>query len=214
MSNPLWRGIPLRSPPRPIDDVAERAVVHVHDAPPQHTPHINVEGVPPMQVIVEERREQVVGRRDGVEVAGEVQVDIVRREKQGAATTRGAPLEPERRTEGRLAKHRTGPDANMGESLGKADARCGLALAGGGRRHRRDEHQPPRAASVGQARRATPWPCPHPTPSGGPDGARGRRQPREWSGPLCSPDPRNETCEPAPSTRSPSWGTSRPGPRG
>ena len=34
MSNPVWRGKPFAPPPRPDDDVAQRAVVDVHDAAP------------------------------------------------------------------------------------------------------------------------------------------------------------------------------------
>ena len=43
-----------------IDDLAQRAVVHVHDAPPGDAAAVEAQRVAPIDVIVEQRREQVV----------------------------------------------------------------------------------------------------------------------------------------------------------
>ena len=48
--------------------------------------------------------EQVVGAADGVEVAGEVQVDVFHRHHLGIAAAGGAALDAEAGAEGRLAQ--------------------------------------------------------------------------------------------------------------
>jgi len=84
-------------------DRAQRAIVHVEDAPPGHPARIDAERVAPIDVIVEERREQIVRRGDGVEIPGEVQVDVLHRHDLGIAAAGGAAFEPERGTERGLA---------------------------------------------------------------------------------------------------------------
>ena len=44
-------------------------------------------------------RQQVVGRADGVDVAGEVEVEVLHRDDLGVATAGGAALDAEDRTE-------------------------------------------------------------------------------------------------------------------
>src|SRR6185436_19050003 len=58
------------------DDLAQRAVVHVHDATPGDATRVEAERIAPVDVVVNQRREKVVRRGDGVEVAGEVEVDV------------------------------------------------------------------------------------------------------------------------------------------
>ena len=47
------------------DDLAQRAVVDVDHAPPGDAPHVEAELVALVDVVVDERRQQVVGERDG-----------------------------------------------------------------------------------------------------------------------------------------------------
>ena len=81
------------------DRVPEGAVVHVDGAGPGDAPGVQLQGVAPMQMVVDHRAEEVVRAGDGVEVAGEVEVDLVHRDHLGIAATGGAPLHPEDRPE-------------------------------------------------------------------------------------------------------------------
>jgi hypothetical protein len=133
---------PLEDAPEADDDVAEGPVVHVEHTAPEDPPRVDVEPVPVVDVVVEERREEVVRGGDGVEVAREVEVDVVRGDEARAASSRRAPLHPERRPEGGLAERDAGPRAGPGEALGEADGGRRLPFAGARRRDRRDEDEP------------------------------------------------------------------------
>ena len=122
-------------------DAAQRAVVHVHAARPQQFLRIEPQLVAEMQVRVDERGQQVVRRGDGVEVAVEVQVDLVDRMQRRLAAAGGAALLPEHRPERRLAQRRHGMLADVHQALGEADGVHGLALAAGRRRDGRHQHQ-------------------------------------------------------------------------
>ena len=52
------------------DDVAESPVVEVDDAAPEDAARVDAEGVALLQMIVDQRGEEVVRRRDGVKIAG------------------------------------------------------------------------------------------------------------------------------------------------
>ena len=90
------------------DDVAKRPVVHVDDARPGDSPRIQVEFIAVVDVVVDDRRKQIVGQADRVEVAGEVEVDFLHRENLRIAPTRCAPLHSKTRTERRLAQAKCG----------------------------------------------------------------------------------------------------------
>ena len=76
------------------DDVAQRAVVHVEDPPPEHPPRVDAERVAVVDVVVEQRGEQVVGGGDGVEVAGEVEVDVAARDDDRLPPPVAPPFRP------------------------------------------------------------------------------------------------------------------------
>ena len=80
-------------------------------------------------VAVDHGGEQVVGRADGVDVAGEVEVEVLHREELRVAAAGGAALDAEDRPEGRLAQGEHGVDADGVHALGEADGRDRLALA-------------------------------------------------------------------------------------
>ena len=65
---------------------------------------VEVELVALVEVVVEHRRQQVVGRRDRVEVAGEVQVEQLHRDHLAVAAAGRAALDAERRAHRRLAQ--------------------------------------------------------------------------------------------------------------
>ena len=142
-------------------DVAEGAVVHVHDALPRDPTDIDVQRVAVVDVVVDERGQQVVGQPDRTEVAGEVQVDVLHRDDLGVATTGRAALHAEDRPEGGLAQADDGPLADHLQSVRQSDARGRLALARRGRADGRDQDEL-RVGVVGKRPRGSParsWPC-------------------------------------------------------
>ncbi len=62
MSKPSSRGKPLETPPSELTICAQRAVVHVHDAAPGDAAAVDAELVAPVDVVVDQGREQVVRR--------------------------------------------------------------------------------------------------------------------------------------------------------
>ena len=82
----------------------KRAVVHVDHAPPGDAPHVEARLVALVNVIVDERRQQVVSQRDRGEVAGEMQVDVFHRHDLRVAAAGGAALHAEHRAERGLAQ--------------------------------------------------------------------------------------------------------------
>ena len=83
--------------------IAQRAIVHVDRARPRDAARIDAERVALVQVIVEHRREQRVRARDRVEVAGEMEIDVLHRNDLRVAAARRAALHAEHRAEARLA---------------------------------------------------------------------------------------------------------------
>ena len=85
-------------------DVAQRAVIHVHHALPCDAPHVDAERIAMVDVVVDQRCEQVVRERDRVEVAGEMQVDVFHRHHLRIAAACRAAFHAEHRAERRLAQ--------------------------------------------------------------------------------------------------------------
>ncbi len=141
MSKPASRGKPLATPPSEHDDLAQRAVVHVHDAAPDDAAGVDAELVAPVDVVVDQRREQIVRRGDGVEVAGEVEVHVLHRHDLRIAAAGRAALDAEVRPERGFANadHRLLADAV--QPVAEAHRRRRLAFAGRRRVDRGDQDQ-------------------------------------------------------------------------
>ncbi len=88
-----------------------------------------------------QRRKQVVGARDGVEVAGEMQVDVFHRHDLRVSAARCAALDAEAGPERGLAQRHDRLLADAVEAVSEADCRRRLALAGRRRVDGRDEDQ-------------------------------------------------------------------------
>ena len=101
-------------------------------------------------VRVEHRGEQVVRRADRVDVAGEVQVQVLHRHDLRVAAARGAALDPEHRPERGLAQTKDGRAADVAETLRERHRRGRLPFAGLRRRDRGDVDQ----LRVGASRKA------------------------------------------------------------
>ena len=129
ITNPVSRAGPLVRPPRPVAICAQRTIVHVHRARPQHLVRVDAELVAEVQVRIDQRREQVVRRRDGVEVAVEMQIDLVERRQRRLAAAGRAALLSEHRAERRLAQRRHGAVAALDQPLRQTDRRDRLAFA-------------------------------------------------------------------------------------
>ena len=111
------------------DDLAKRPVVHVHDAPPDDAAGIEIERVPPIEVVVDHRGQQIVRRGDGVEVAGEVEVDVLHRHDLRVAAAGRAALHAEAGPERWLAQADRGALADAVQCVAEADGRGRLPLA-------------------------------------------------------------------------------------
>ena len=79
-----------------------------------------------MQVIVEERRGEVVCCADGVHITGEVQVELLHRNHLAVAATCSAALDAEDRPEARLSNRDGGAVANLVEALRESNGGGGL----------------------------------------------------------------------------------------
>ena len=91
-------------------------------------------------VAVDERSQHVVGRGDGVEVAGEVEVEVLHRHHLREPAAGGAALDAEDRSQRGLAQAQDRALADRAQALRQRDRGGGLALAGLGGRDRRDAH--------------------------------------------------------------------------
>src|SRR5262249_17480636 len=122
-------------------DRAQAALVHIDGATPGDAARIDAERVAPVDVVVDQRREQIVGRADGMDIAGEMQIDVLHRHDLRIAAAGGAALDPEAGAERGLAKAQHRLLADMVERVGEADRGRGLALARRRRGDRRNQDQ-------------------------------------------------------------------------
>ena len=141
MSKPSWRGITVAGTAQPDGDVAQRAVVHVHDALPGDAAHVEAELVAVVDVVVDQRREQVVREPDGAEIAGEMQVDVFHRHDLRVTAAGRAALHAEHRSQARLAQANHRFLADLVERVSEPHGGRRLALAGGRRTDRGHQNE-------------------------------------------------------------------------
>ena len=92
-------------------------------------------------MIVDKGAEQVVGRGDGVDVAGEVEVDVFHRDDLTVAAARRAAFDAEYRAQGGFPQGQHSLFAEPVHSLRQADRHGGLAFAGRSRVDGRDKDE-------------------------------------------------------------------------
>ena len=124
-----------------VHHVAQLTVVHVHDALPRDLAHVDAQLVALLNVVVQHGGQQVVGRADGVEIAGEVQIDVFHGHDLGVAAAGRAALDAEDGPERRLAQRHHHVLADLAQAVGQADRGRRLAFAGGRGRDGRDQHE-------------------------------------------------------------------------
>jgi hypothetical protein len=110
-------------------------VADVDDARPEDRERVDAVGVAVVEAVVEERRREVVGRPDRVDVAGQVEVEVLHRDDLAVAAAGRAALDPEHRPERGLADADRGLVADVVQAPAQPDGRRRLALA---ERRRRD----------------------------------------------------------------------------
>ena len=125
---PVLPGHALHPAAQTVHDVPELAVVHVHAAPPRDLLHVDAEGVALLNVVIQHGGQQVVGRADGVKIAGKVQVDVLHGHHLRVAAAGGSALDAEHRAEGRLTQAEEHIPVQTAQGVGQTDAGGGLAL--------------------------------------------------------------------------------------
>ena len=85
-------------------NLPQRAIIHVKHALPGHSAHINAQRVAMMNMVVEQRGQQIVRERNGAEIAGEMQVDVLHRDDLRIATARRTALHTKHRAKAGFAK--------------------------------------------------------------------------------------------------------------
>ena len=142
MSKPVSRGKPLATPPS--DQTISRSARSFMSMTRRQTiaAGVDAERVAPVDVVVDHRREQIVRAGDGVEIAGEMEVDVLHRHDLRIAAAGRAALHAEARAERRLAQaDACALLADAVQPVAEADRGRGLALAGRRRVDRGDEDQ-------------------------------------------------------------------------
>ena len=94
-----------------------------------------------VDVVVDQRCEQVVRKLDRTEVTSEVQVDVFHRNDLGVTTTGGTTLDAEDRAERWLAKCDHRALADLAKTVTETNRGGGLALTRRGGADRRNEDQ-------------------------------------------------------------------------
>ena len=122
-------------------DATQCTIVHINDPTPGNAARIDVQFVIPVHVIVDQRREQVVRRANGMEVTREMEVDIGHRDDLCVATACSTALHTETRAEARFAQAHNRFLANKVHGIAETHRRRGLALTGWRWRDRRYEDQ-------------------------------------------------------------------------
>ena len=153
MSKPDSRGTPWPGPPRPIT-IRRRARSFMSSARFQRTRRALESGLAEVQPVVDRGGQEVVGGGDGVEVAGELEVDLIRRGQAAGPAAGRPPLAAEDRPHRGLPEGEDAPLAELSKTLGQADRGGRLPLAGGRRRDRGDEDQLARPGGASRSRAA------------------------------------------------------------
>ena len=86
-----------------VHDAAELPVIHIHAPPPGYPVGVDIQGVSLMDVIVQHGRDQVISRADGMQIASEMQVDVLHGDHLCVAAAGSAALHAEYRSKGGLS---------------------------------------------------------------------------------------------------------------
>ncbi len=96
---------------------------------------IDLGGMPLVEVVVHNCSQQVVRSGDGMQIAGEVEIDILHGQHLRVATSCSPALEAHARAQRGFSYGHHGTLADQAECLTKADGGRGLSFTHGSRRH-------------------------------------------------------------------------------
>ena len=111
------------------DGRPECTVVHVDRARPGDSLHVEPERIAVKHVIVQKRRQQRVGARDGVKIAREVEIDVVHWQDLRVPAAGSATLHAEHRSEAGLTHTQDGVSSESSQGLGEPHTDRALAFA-------------------------------------------------------------------------------------
>ena len=131
----------IATTPEPGDDFSEGPVVHVQAAAPAHASGVELDGGPKVQVVVDQRCEEVVGRTHRMDVAGEVEIDVLCRLERGQTSARPSAFDAEDGPERGLAQGGHCVASPTTEAHGQRDRGGGFPLPGRSGGDGGDEHQ-------------------------------------------------------------------------
>ena len=110
--------------------LAQRPVVTVNHSLPAEAPCVDAQGIAVVNVVVDQRGQQVVRQCNGLKVAGEMQVDVFHRHHLSAPAASGSALHAKHRAQRRLAQADDGALTDAVERITEPHCGGGLALAG------------------------------------------------------------------------------------
>ena len=144
-------GPTVQAPAQAYHDVPKGPIVHIHDPPPQDSIWVDGQsfqalicqllvGEPTLVVppSVDGGRHEIVSCRDGMDIAGEVEIEFLHGNDLGVPAPGRSTLDPEGRTHGRLPDGGNGLLAEHTEPLHQPNGGGGLAFAERGRGDRGD----------------------------------------------------------------------------
>ena len=134
-------GHALHPAAKAVHHVAQLPVVHIHAALPGDLLDVDAQGVALLDVVVQHGGAEVVGRADGVEIAGEMEVDVLHGHHLGVTAAGRAALDAEHGAEGGLPQGDQGVFAKAAHGVCQTDGGGGLSLTGGSGIDGGDQHQ-------------------------------------------------------------------------
>ena len=115
------------------DDAAQASIVHIHDATPKNLLEFETLCFVLETVIVQKGRDHVVGLCDGMEIASEMEINLIHRQNLGITATCSTTLHAEARTQRWFAKSHYSLLANLLHTQGETHGYGGLAITSLGR---------------------------------------------------------------------------------
>ena len=137
----VFPGNTLGLPAEAVNDVAELTIVHVDSTLPGDLLRINPEGIALLNMVIKHSGQKIVGCADGMEIAGEVEIDVFHGNDLSISAAGSTALDTKDRPEGGLAKCNHGVFTDSPQTVGESHRGSGLALAGRSRCDGGDENE-------------------------------------------------------------------------
>ena len=122
---------------------SQRAVIHIHAAAEHNALGIQLQGIALMNVVIDEGRKEVIGRRNGMNIPGKVQINLLHGEHLCIAPAGSAALQAEYRAKRGFPQCDNGPFPQAAHGLCQPNGGGGFALSSRGGVHRSNQDQFP-----------------------------------------------------------------------